>query len=175
MSRFFSSRDHSSVLYFLHVVIMFSLVWCNVLMHIYVCLLVPVRLRFALRLHCDPFPSFEESTVKLRRPRDQTHWVLRGWRSWASIWWRKVSSDLLYLIYFIIHQPAYHDEPKDWLALYLPCPWLSFGLLWLASCYFFTLINEHDVNTYDMMLSLWLWCWIGDTLEGSSGFSSASP
>ena len=60
--------------------------------------------------------------------------VTRGWRSWASIWWRQVSSDLLYPINFIIHQPAYHDQPKDWLALYLPCPWLPFGLLWLASC-----------------------------------------
>jgi hypothetical protein len=144
-------------------------------MHIYVCLLVPVCLRFALRLDRDLFSSFEESTVKLRQPRDQTLRFLRGWRSWASVWWRQVSSDLLCLIYFIIHQPAYHDQPKDWLALYLPCPWLPFGLLWLALCYCFTLINEHDVNTYDTMLSLWLWCWIGDTLGGSSGFSSASP
>jgi hypothetical protein len=27
-----------------------------------------------------------------------------------------------------------------------------FGLLWLASCYCFTLINEHDVITYDTMM-----------------------
>jgi hypothetical protein len=32
----------------------------------FVCLLVPVRLRFTLRLDRDSFPSFEESTVKLR-------------------------------------------------------------------------------------------------------------
>jgi hypothetical protein len=46
------------------------------------------------------------------------------------------------------------------------CPCLHFGnwLLWLVLYYFFTLINEHDVNTYDTMLSLWLWCWTGDTL-----------
>jgi hypothetical protein len=50
---------------------MFYLVWCNVLMRIYVFfLLVLVRLRFALWLHCDLFPRFEESTVKLRRPSD---------------------------------------------------------------------------------------------------------
>jgi hypothetical protein len=97
---------------------------------------------------------------------DQALRVLRGWRSWASVWWRQVSSDLLCHIYFIIHQPAYHDQPKDWLALYLPCPRLPFGLLWLASYYCFTLINEHDVNTNDTMLSLWLWCWTGDTLRG---------
>jgi hypothetical protein len=154
---------------------MFVFVWCNVLMHICVCLLVSVRLRSALRLECDPSPSFEGSKIKHWWPCDQALWVLWGWRSWASVWWRQVSSDLLCPIYFIIHQPAYHDQPKDWLALYLPCPWLPFGLLWLASCYCFTLINEHDVNTYDTMLSLWLWCWTGDTLGGSSGFSSASP
>jgi hypothetical protein len=149
---------------------MFYLVWCNVLMRIYVSLLVLVRLRFALWLDCDLFPRFEESTVKLRRPSDLALRALRDRRPWASVWWRQVSSDLLCPIYFIIHQPAYHDQPKDWLALYLPCPWLPFGLLWLASCYCFTLINEHDVNTYDTMLSLWLWCWTGDTLGGLERF-----
>jgi hypothetical protein len=125
------------------------------------------------------------SIPELREINDQdlvNHWsrnqvlrVLQSWTPWASVWWRQVSSNLLSPIYFIIHQPTYHDQPKDWLALYLPCPWLPFGLLWLDSCYCFTLINEHDVNTYDMMLSLWLWCWTGDTLGGLSGFSSASP
>ena len=38
-------------------------------MRIYVSLLVLVRLRFALWLDCDLFPRFEESTVKLRRPK----------------------------------------------------------------------------------------------------------
>jgi hypothetical protein len=131
---------------------------------------VPVRLRVALRLDRGLFLSFEESAVKLRRPNDPALRVLQGWRFWASVWWRQVSSDLLCTIYFIIHQLAYHDQPKDWLALYLPCPWLPFGLLWLASCYCFTLINEHDVNTYDTMLSLWLWCWTGDTLGGLERF-----
>jgi hypothetical protein len=57
----------------LHVFITFYLVWCNVLMHIYiyVCLLVLIRLRFALRLDRDLFPRFEEWTIKLRRPSDQ--------------------------------------------------------------------------------------------------------
>jgi hypothetical protein len=144
-------------------------------MHIYVCLFVYVCIRYASRIDRNLFSSFEESTIKLRRSSGQVLRVLRGWIPWSSVWWRQVSSNILCLIYFIIHQPAYHDQPKDWLALYLPCPWLPFGLLWLASCYWFTLINEHDVNTYDVMLSLWLWCWTGDTLGGSSGFSSASP
>jgi hypothetical protein len=154
---------------------MFVFVWCNVLMHICVCLLVSVCLRSALRLECDPSPSFEGSKIKCWRPCDQALWVLWGWRSWASVWWRQVSSDPLCPIYFIIHCHAYYEQPKDWLAFYLPGPWLPFGLLWLDSCYCFTLINEHDVNTYDTMLSLWLWCWTGDTLGGSSSFSSASP
>ena len=109
------------------------------------------------------------------RPSDQTLRLLRDQRPWASAWWRQVSSDPLCPIYFIIHCPAYYEQPKDWLAFYLHCPWLTFGLLWLDSCYCFTLINEHDVNTYDTMLLLRLWCWTGDTLGGSSGFSSASP
>ena len=147
---------------------MFYLVWRNVLMHIYVSLLVLVRLRFTLRLDRDLFPRFEESKIKRWRPSDQALRVLQGWRPWASVWWRQVSSDLLCPIYFIIHQPAYHDQPKDWLALYLPCPWLPFGLLRLASCYCFTLINEHDVKIYDtMMLSQWWYC---DTLGGSGLF-----
>jgi hypothetical protein len=154
---------------------MFLFVWCNVLMHICVCLLVPVCLRFALRLARDSFSSFEGSKVKRWRPCDQALWVLWGWRSWPSVWWRQVSSDPLCPIYLIIHCPAYYEQPKDWLAFYLPGPCLPFGLLWLDSCHCFTLINEHDVNTYDTMLSLWLWCWTDDTLGGSSGFSSASP
>jgi hypothetical protein len=129
---------------------------------------VLVCIRCMSRIDCDLFLSFKEPTIKIwwtTRPRDQVLRVLRSWRPWTSVWWRQVSSDLLCPIYFIIHQPAYHAQPKDLLALYLPCPWLPFGLLWLASCYCFTVINEHDVNTYDMMLSLWLWCWTGDTLE----------
>jgi hypothetical protein len=36
--------------------------------------------------------------------------------------------------------------------MYLPCPWLPFGLLWLASCYCSTLINEHDEKIYDTIM-----------------------
>jgi hypothetical protein len=147
---------------------MFLFEWCNVFMHIYVCLFVPICIRCASRIDCDLFPSFEGSQIKRWRPSDLALRVLQGWRSWASTWWRQVSSDPLCPIYFIIHCPAYHDQPKDWLALYLPYPWLPFGLLWLASCYCFTLIDEHDVNIYDtMMLSRW---WSCDILGDSGHF-----
>jgi hypothetical protein len=36
--------------------------------------------------------------------------------------------------------------------MYLPSPCLPFGLFWLALCYCFNLINEHDVSIYDMMM-----------------------
>jgi hypothetical protein len=65
------------------------------LSYIYVCLFVPICIRCASRIDCDPFPSSEESTVKLRWPRDQTLRVLRDRRPWPSVWWRQVSSDLL--------------------------------------------------------------------------------
>jgi hypothetical protein len=119
--------------------------------------------------------ELQGSTVKCWRPSDLILRVLQSWRPRATVWWRQVSSDPLCPIYFIIHCPAYYEQHKDWLAFYLSCPWLPFGLLWLDSCYCFTLINEHDVNIYDTMLSLWLWCRTGDTLVDSSGFSSASP
>ena len=40
-------------------------------MNIYGCLFVPVCIRCASRIDCGPFLSFEESTVKLRRPNDE--------------------------------------------------------------------------------------------------------
>jgi hypothetical protein len=44
---FFSSNDCRSELYFVsNIFIMFSRVWCKVLMHVYVSLIVPVRVRY---------------------------------------------------------------------------------------------------------------------------------
>ena len=133
-------------------------------MHIYgfVCLFVPVCIRCASRIDCDPSPSFKGSKIKRWRPSDIALRVLRDWRPWASVWWRQVFSDPLCPIYFIIHCPAYSEQPKDWLAFYLPCPWLPFGLLWLASCYCFTLINEHDEIQwwyYDFILDMMIYLW----------------
>jgi hypothetical protein len=110
------------------------------------------------------------------QPSDRTLRVLRDRRPWASVWWRQVSFDLLCLIYFIIHQPACHDQPKDWLALYLPCPWLPFGLLLFS---FMLLLNSNQWTWWDLSMircfpSL-LWCYTCVIQGGSSGFSSASP
>jgi hypothetical protein len=113
--------------------------------YIYVCLFVPVCIRFALRLDRDSFPSFEGSKIKSWRPSDLVLRVLQSWRPWASVWWRQVSSDLLCPIYFIIHQPAYHEQPKDWLALYLLCPWLPF---WVTVVRFMLLLYFNQ----------WTWC-----------------
>jgi hypothetical protein len=57
---------------------MFLFEWCNVLMKINVCLLVPDRLRFALRLDRDSFPSFEESKINHWRPSDLVLRVLQS-------------------------------------------------------------------------------------------------
>jgi hypothetical protein len=43
----------------------------------YVCLLLPVRLRSALRLDRGSLPSFEESTIKRWRPSDLALQVLQ--------------------------------------------------------------------------------------------------
>jgi hypothetical protein len=124
------------------------------------------------------FPKYVEWMIALHR-----QWAVRGFRvccrrlPWAATWWRQVSSDPLCPIYFIIHCPAYYDQPKDWLVFCFSCPWLSFGnwLLWLVSCYCSTLINEHDENIYDTLMISWLWWWTCDTLGGSGCFSSTSP
>jgi hypothetical protein len=111
------------------------------------------------------FPKCVEWMIALHRQR-----AVRGFRvccrrlPWEATWWRQVSSDPLCPIYFIIHCPAYHDQLKDWLASYLPCRWLPFGLLWLAPCYCFTLINEHDENISDTMMLFWFWWWSCDIL-----------
>jgi hypothetical protein len=73
-----SSCDHSNTLYsILRILLRFTL-YGVMFLCTYVCLLVPVRLRSVLRLDRGSLSSFEESTVKLRRPRDQTLRVLRG-------------------------------------------------------------------------------------------------
>jgi hypothetical protein len=50
---------------------MFPFIRCNVLMHVYVCLLVSVRLCCVLPIDRDLFKSFEESLIKLQRPSEQ--------------------------------------------------------------------------------------------------------
>jgi hypothetical protein len=76
----FSSRDRSNVLYFiLHVLLCF---YMNGVMFSCICicvsLFVPIFIRCASRIDCDPFSSFEESTVKLRQPSDRILRILQS-------------------------------------------------------------------------------------------------
>jgi hypothetical protein len=126
---------------------------------------VSVCTRCASRIDRKLFSSFEESTVKLRRPRDWTLRVLREWIPWASIWWRQVSLDLSLFYTFFNHLPHYTFIPKDWLAFVIHVLVYLSGLDYycLALCYCSTLINEHDENyqwynvfpSFIMMLYLW--------------------
>jgi hypothetical protein len=113
--------------------------------YIYVCLFVPVCIRCASRIDCDPVPSFEESTIKLRRPNDPVLRVLRDRRPWASVWWRQVSSDLLCPIYFIIHQPTYHDQPKKLTSFVFTLSLITF---WVIMVSFMILLYSNQ----------WTWC-----------------
>jgi hypothetical protein len=140
-------------------------------MHICVCLLVFVRLRFALRLECDPSPSFKESTVKLRRPSDQAPRALRDWRFWAFVWWRQVSSDPLCPIYFIIHCPAYYEQPKDLLAFYLPCPWFTF---WVTMVSYMLALYFNQWTWWDTMMILWFYSGYDDILVAFKGTRAVS-
>jgi hypothetical protein len=129
---------------------------------------VPVCIRCASRIDCDPFPSFEGSKIKCWRPSDIALRVLQGWRPWASVGEGKCP--LTYYVPFTFNWSSRITllKPKDWLvSIYLILVYL-FGLLWLALCYCFNLINEHDVNIYDtMMLSRY---WSCDTLGDSGCF-----
>jgi len=140
-------------------------------MHIYVCLLVSVCLRFALRLDRVSFPNFEESTVKLRRPSDLALWVPRSWRLWASVWWRQVSSDPLCPIYFIIHCPAYYEQPKDLLAFYLPCPWFTF---WVTMVSYMLALYFNQWTWWDTMMILWFYSGYDDILVAFKGTRAVS-
>jgi hypothetical protein len=104
------------------------------------------------------FPKCAEWMIVLRRQR-----VVRGFRvccrrlPYAATWWRQVSSNPLYPIYFIIHYPPYHEQSKDWLVFCFPVLVYPLGILCLVSCYCFTLIKEHDENINDTMMISWLW------------------
>jgi hypothetical protein len=50
----------------------------HIYIYIYICLLVPVCRRFALRLYHDSFPLFEESTIKFYEAEDPEHLFGKG-------------------------------------------------------------------------------------------------
>jgi hypothetical protein len=119
-------------------------------------------------VHLSLSKCIECMIASFRQRAARGSWVCCRRSSWATTWWRQVSSDLICPTYFIIHRPALHywNLRIDKSAFTYPC--LPFGLSWLALCYCFTLINEHDVNIYDtMMLSRWCSC---DTLGDSGHF-----
>jgi hypothetical protein len=74
-----------------------------------ICLLVPVCIHYASRIDRDPFPSFEESTVKLWLPSDQVLWVY-GFEDPKHLF-SEGKCPLTYLcpIHMITHFPALHN------------------------------------------------------------------
>jgi hypothetical protein len=123
-------------------------------------------------VHLSLSKCIECMTALFRQRAAHCSWVCCQRSFWATTWWREVSSDLLCPTYFIIHHPALlYLKPKDWLA----CIYLILVYLWvimISLCYCFTLIDEHDVNLYDMMMLSWWWSC--DTLGDSGCFLSTS-
>jgi hypothetical protein len=79
------------------------------------------------------------------------------------------------LTHYVLHTlwftaPHYFMKPKDWLAFYSLILVYLVGLPWLACCYCFNLINEHDVNIHDTILLSWICGWFCVTLEDSGLF-----
>jgi hypothetical protein len=81
-------------------------------------------------------------------------------------WWRQVSSDPLCPIYFIIHCPAYYEQPKDLLAFYLPCPWFTF-LVTMVSYMLALYFNQW--TWWDTMMILWFYSRYDDILVAFRG------
>jgi hypothetical protein len=79
---------------------------------------------------------------------------------WAAAWWRQVSSVPLCPIYFIIHCPAYYEQPKDLLAFYLPCPWFTF---WVTMVNYMLALYSNQRTwwelLYDTMFLFWMRWW----------------
>jgi len=92
--------------------------------------------------------------------------VLQDWRPWASVWWRQVSSDPLCPIYFIIHCPAYYEQPKDLLAFYLPCPWFTF---WVTMVSYMLALYFNQWTWWDTMMILWFYSGYDDILVAFRG------
>jgi hypothetical protein len=104
-------------------------------MHVYDWLLVPVRVRcmsrkdtICSRASKNWQSSFGDPQIKLfefYKVEDPEHPFDEG----------KFPLTYLCPIHMIIYFPRITLlKPKYWLAFYLPCPWLPFGLLWLALC-----------------------------------------
>ena len=131
-----------------------------------------------LYLLCDtnrlrPVPELrgiDDQDLVNHRSWDQALRVLRDRRPWASAWWRQVSSDPLCPIYFIIHCPAYYEQPKDLLAFYLPCPWFTFWVT-MVNCMLALYSNKRTWWELldDTMLLFWIRWWYTCDILGDSG------
>ena len=88
-------------------------------------------------------------------------------RPWAAIaWCRQVSSDPLCPIYFIIHFPAYYEQPKDLLVFYLPCPWFTF---WVTMVSYMLALYFNQWTWWDTMMILWFYSGYDDILVAFRG------
>jgi hypothetical protein len=79
------------------------------------CVLLFVHVWYAVHLS---FTKCIECMIALfRRRATRGSWVCCRRSSWASTWWRQVSSDLLCPTYFVIHHPTLlYGKLKDWLV-----------------------------------------------------------
>ena len=124
-------------------------------------------LRVANRLRYVPeLRGIDDQDLVNHWSRDQTLQVLRDRRPWASVWWRQVSSDPLCPIYFIIHCPAYYEQPKDLLAFYLPCPWFTF---WVTMVSYMLALYFNQWTWWDTMMILWFYSGYDDILVAFRG------
>ena len=101
-----------------------------------------------------------------RQQAVRSSWVCCWRPPWATTWWRQVSSDPLCPIYFIIHCPAYYEQPKDLLAFYLPCPWFTF---WVTMVSFMLALYFNQWTWWDTMMILWFYSGYDDILVAFRG------
>jgi hypothetical protein len=79
------------------------------------------------------------------------------------------ASDLWLLcpIYFIIHQPAYHDQPKDWLVFCFLSLFTLWELIIMISSMLALYFNQW--TWWDTMMILWFYSGYDDILVAFKG------
>jgi hypothetical protein len=108
---------------------------------------VAIRMRFVPELQWID----DQALVNMK----SSSWRIHGWRPWAYVWWRQVSSDTLYPIYFIIHCPAYHDQPKDGLVFCFPVLVYPLGIGYFDYYYVIALQSLNMMRTFMIR-----WCYL---------------
>jgi hypothetical protein len=105
--------------------------------------------------------KYIECMITLFRQRAaRGSWVCCRRSLWATTWWGQVSSNLSCptLLYNSLSHITLLKLKDCLVCIYLTLVYL-FGLIMVNLCYFFNLVNEHDVMIYDtMMLSRWGCC-----------------